>query len=248
MNKINIYKNSYDGSKDLAKILIKQINSIILKKGYCTIGLPSGNSPVKLYEELVNSYKNNLIQFKNVILFNLDEFYPIRKDSKDCYRNYLYDHLLDHVDFTYKNLYFLDSEIKEEELANYCDSFEKKIIEVGGLDIQVLGIGINGHIGFNEPGSKIESKTRKVQISNESHKTISKDFKETNKIPREALTLGIETILSSYKIYLMAWGNNKSSIIKKAIKGKITSSCPASYLKTHNDVTYFLDEMSSSKL
>lgn len=248
MNKINIYKNSYDGSKDLAKILIKEINSIILKKGYCTIGLPTGNSPLKLYEELVNSYKNNLIQFKNVILFNLDEFYPIRKDSKDCYRNYLYDHLLDHVDFNEKNLYFLDSEIKEEELANYCDLFEKKIIEVGGLDIQVLGIGINGHIGFNEPGSKIESKTRKVKISNESYKTISKDFKETNKIPREALTLGIKTILSSCKIYLMAWGIYKSSVIKKAIKGKIISSCPASYLRNHNDVTYFLDEMSSSKL
>jgi len=147
-----------------------------------------------------------------------------------------------------KNINLFNGNIKEKEIKRHCIDFEKKIKELGGLDIQVLGIGKNGHVGFNEPGSKINSKTRKVKISNDSIKVIENEFSDKRRVPKEALTMGVQTILSANKIFLMAWGKSKSSIIDKTIKSDISKDIPATYLKTHKNVTFILDKESSSEI
>ena len=248
MHKINVYEDSIQGSKSLANLLVEEINFNINKKGYCTINLPTGNSPINLYKELSDLYDQKIINFKKVVLFNLDELYPITKKNKESYYYYLYHHLLEKTDFDKKNIYLLDGNVKEEKLESFCNAYEKRIENLGGIDIQILGIGRNGHIGFNEPGSEINSITRKVKISNHSFKIISKAFNSSEETPREAITIGIKTILAASKIFLIAWGEKKSSIIKKAIEQKVNSNCPASYLRKHQNVEYILDVKSSSKL
>ena len=246
--KTKVYPNSKSGSKIFAKSLVNEINEVLLKKKYCLISIPTGNTPTDLYKELIELYKKKKISFKNILFFNLDEFYPISEDDIQSYNYYLNEKLFNHIDIPKKNINMLNGDINENNINSHCISFEDKIKRLGGLDIQVLGIGQNGHIGFNEPGSLIDSKTRKVNISDHSLSIISNEFNNKNEIPKEALTMGVDTILSSNKIFLLAWGKTKSTIIGKTIKNKITKNIPATYLKNHNDVTFILDKYSSSKI
>lgn len=245
---IKVYPNSINASKIFAKSLVDEINKILYKKKCCSISMPTGNTPIDLYNELIELYKKKKISFKNIFFFNLDEFYPISKDDIQSYNYYLNEKLFNHVDIPEENINMLDGDVNEKNIISHCLSFEDKIEKLGGLDIQILGIGQNGHIGFNEPGSLIYSKTRKVKISNHSLSILSNEFKNKNKIPKEALTMGVDTILSSNKIFLLAWGETKSTIISKTIKNKVTKNIPATYLKNHNNVTFILDKNSSSKI
>ncbi len=246
--RIKIYPDSKIASKIFAESLVDEINEILNKKKYCLISLPTGNTPIDLFNEIIELYKKKKITFKNIYFFNLDEFYPISKDDAQSYNYYLYEKLFSHIDMPKKNISMLNGTLKEKDITSHCLSFENKIEKLGGLDIQVLGIGQNGHIGFNEPGSLRDSITRKVKISDNSLSIISSEFKDNVKVPREALTMGVKTILSCDKIFLLAWGKNKSTIIEKTIKSKITKNIPATYLKTHNDVTFILDKHSSLKI
>ena len=246
--KIKIYPDSRNASKIFAELLVNEINKILYKKKYCLISMPTGNTPIGLFYELIELYKKKKISFKNIFFFNLDEFYPISKNDTHSYNYYLFKKLFNHIDIPKKNINMLNGDINEKDIPRHCLSFEDKIEKLGGLDIQILGIGQNGHIGFNEPGSLIDTKTRKVKISDHSLSIISNEFNNKNKVPREALTMGIKTILSCNKIFLLAWGNNKSTIIEKTIKNKITKNIPATYLKKHKDVTFILDKYSSSKI
>ncbi len=246
--KTKIYNDNSEGSRELAKILVDNCNLILSKKNRCVISLPTGNSPINLYKSLIELYKKKQISFKNIVFFNLDEFYPISKKDPQSYSTYLNEKLFDHIDMPKKNINLFNGNIKEKGIKRHCIDFEKKIKELGGLDIQVLGIGKNGHIGFNEPGSLINSKTRKVKISNDSIKVIINEFNDKRRVPQEALTMGVQTILSANKIFLMAWGKNKSSIINKTIKSGVSKDIPATYLKTHKNVTFILDKESSSEI
>jgi len=246
--KTKIYNDNTEGSRELAKILVDNCNLILSKKNRCVISLPTGNSPINLYKSLIELYKKKQISFKNIVFFNLDEFYPISKKDPQSYSKYLNEKLFNHIDMPKKNINLFNGNIKEKGIKRHCIDFEKKIKELGGLDIQVLGIGKNGHIGFNEPGSLINSKTRKVKISNDSIKVIINEFNDKRRVPQEALTMGVQTILSANKIFLMAWGKNKSSIINKTIKSGVSKDIPATYLKTHKNVTFILDKESSSEI
>ena len=246
--KTKIYNDNSEGSRELAKILVDNCNLILSKKNRCVISLPTGNSPINLYKSLIELYKKKQISFKNIVFFNLDEFYPISKKDPQSYSKYLNEKLFNHIDMPKKNINLFNGNIKEKGIKRHCIDFEKKIKELGGLDIQVLGIGKNGHIGFNEPGSQINSKTRKVKISNDSIKVIVNEFNEKRRVPKEALTMGVQTILSANKIFLMAWGKNKSSIINQTIKSDVSKDIPATYLKTHKNVTFILDKESSSEI
>ena len=246
--KTKIYNDNTEGSRELAKILVNNCNLILSKKNRCVISLPTGNSPINLYKSLIELYKKKQISFKNIVFFNLDEFYPISKKDPQSYSKYLNEKLFNHIDMPKKNINLFNGNIKEKGIKRHCIDFEKKIKELGGLDIQVLGIGKNGHIGFNEPGSLINSKTRKVKISNDSIKVIINEFNDKRRVPQEALTMGVQTILSANKIFLMAWGKNKSSIINKTIKSDVSKDIPATYLKTHKNVTFILDKESSSEI
>ena len=245
---IRIYENNLEGSQKFAQKFVDNINLVLKKKKKCVISIPTGNSPINFYQSLINLYKEKKISFKNVIFFNLDEFFPISKHHRESYYYYLQTKLFNHIDLPRNNINLLEGDIKEKSLKKYCESFEKNIKKLGGLDIQILGIGRNGHIGFNEPGSNINSITRKVRISNDSLNIISKDFSNKTRIPKEALTLGINTILSAKKIYLLAWGLEKASIIKNTLKGKVNSDIPSTYLQNHNNVSFILDKDAASKI
>tara|TARA_B100001564_G_scaffold348460_1_gene350413 strand:- start:373 stop:1128 length:756 start_codon:yes stop_codon:yes gene_type:complete len=244
--KISIFDNKEKGSKNLALLFVNKIQEVLSKKSICTISLATGSSPITFYKELIKIFKSKKVDFDNIIIFNLDEFLDIEPNSINSYNYYMHKHLLNHIRIKEKNINLLSGNRKN--ITEYCKSIETKIKKYGGIDIQILGIGRNGHIGFNEPGSKKSSLTRSVNISHDSISILAKDFKNSNNVPKKAITLGIKTILSAKKIYLMAWGLNKSIIIKEAIEGNIDKSCPASFLQLHNDAEFFIDKNASSKL
>ncbi len=248
MIKTFIYKNLNEGSK----IVANKISNLIKKKEKlnqkCVLGLSTGSSPLKTYSELIKMHKKEGLSFKNVVVFNLDEFYPMKQNSQFSYHSFMFNKFLKHIDIQKKNVNIPKGDISNKEIKNYCKSFEKKIDNLGGIDLQLLGIGTNGHIGFNEPGSDINSITRKIIISNHSRLVLSKDFKGIDNVPKNAITMGIKTILRSKKIILIAWGKTKSKIIRKTLKEKTNPLIPASYLQSHRNTLFILDKGSSSYL
>ena len=248
MPKIFNYKNFNKGSIEVAN----KISGLIKTKGKlnekCVLGLSTGSSPIKTYSELIKMQKKEGLSFKNVVIFNLDEFYPMKPNSQFSYHKFMFNKFLKHIDIQKKNVNIPKGDISNKEIRNYCENFEKKIDNLGGIDLQLLGIGTNGHIGFNEPGSNISSMTRKVEISNHSRLVLSKDFKSIDNVPKNAITMGVKTILKAKKIILIAWGKTKSEIIRKTLKEKINPLVPASYLQNHKNTEFILDNDSSSYL
>ena len=248
MPKIFNYKNFNKGSI----VVANKISGLIKTKGKlnekCVLGLSTGSSPIKTYSELIKMHKKEGLSFKNVVIFNLDEFYPMKPNSQFSYHKFMFNKFLKHIDIQKKNVNIPKGDISNKEIRNYCENFEKKIDDLGGIDLQLLGIGTNGHIGFNEPGSNISSMTRKVEISNHSRLVLSKDFKSIDNVPKNAITMGVKTILKAKKIILIAWGKTKSEIIRKTLKEKINPLVPASYLQSHRNTEFILDNDSSSYL
>jgi glucosamine-6-phosphate deaminase len=188
------------------------------------------------------------LSFKHVIAFNLDEYYPIDNDALQSYRRFMKKHLFDKVDIDPKNCHIPDGEWKKEDIKKHCAEYEQLIESLGGIDLQILGIGNNGHIGFNEPGSSLFSKTRLVPLDNSTRVANAYEFQNISKVPRLAITMGIGTILKAKKILLMAWGQIKAPVIQKAVEGNATEQIPASLLQQHNDCLFVMDELASSDL
>jgi glucosamine-6-phosphate deaminase len=200
-----------------------------------------------MYAELVRMHKEEGLSFKNVITFNLDEYYPIDKDAYQSYWSFMHRNLFNHIDIDPNNIHLPNGNVSKADMKNYCASYEQAIEAAGGIDLQILGIGQNGHIGFNEPGSSILSKTRLVNLENSTRIANSYEFQTITKVPRLAVTMGISSILKAKKIILLAWGN-KASIVAKSVEGNITESIPASILQQHNDCTFIIDEAASTEL
>lgn len=212
------------------------------------LGLATGSSPISVYQELVRMHKEEGLSFKNVVTFNLDEYYPMSKDDINSYHYFMHIHLFNHIDIKKENIHIPDGTIKKEDINDYCEEYEKRILKEGGLDFQLLGIGRTGHIGFNEPGSNYDSFTRLVHLDYLTRNDARKSFFGIENVPTKAITMGIRTIRKSKRIVLMAWGNNKSLVIQKAIEGKINSNIPASFLQSHKNVTFILDKSASENL
>ncbi|PTM00048.1 MAG: glucosamine-6-phosphate deaminase, partial [Candidatus Arcticimaribacter sp.] len=185
---------------------------------------------------------------KNVISFNLDEYYPMEPDSVNSYVRFMQEQLFDHVDILPENYHIPNGLLSKSEIAKYCDQYEAKIESFGGMDLQVLGIGGNGHIGFNESGSLQNSKTRLVALDHITRVAASGDFGGLENTPRTAITLGVKKILEAKRVILLAWGEKKCNIIKSSVEKLVTSQVPASYLQEHNNVTFVLDKAAASKL
>lgn len=193
-------------------------------------------------------HKEEGLSFKNVITFNLDEYYPMQPDSINSYVRFMKELLLDQVDILPENYHIPDVTLSKEEIQEYCAQYEEKIEALGGIDLQILGIGGNGHIGFNESGSLQNSKTRLVALDHITRVAASKDFSGLSNTPRTAITLGVKKIMEAKQVILMAWGEGKSNIIKVAVEGQITNLVPASFLQEHNNAVFVLDQEASSKL
>ena len=237
-----IEKEDYkEASKEAAKIIIAQIK----KKPNSVICFPTGSTVLGLYKELINSYKKNKVDFSKVIAFNLDEYLGLSKNNKQSYNYFLNKKLFDHINIKKQNMNLLDGSINNPKKLSL--DYEKKL-KKHHIDVIILGIGVNGHIGFNEPGSKLTSKTRIVNLSKDTIKSNSRFFKNIKEVPKKAITIGIATILSSKKIILLASGKNKAKAIKKLIKGEITEKVPATALRKHKDVTIIIDKQAASLL
>jgi len=212
------------------------------------LGLASGQTVLPLYEELVYLYQEEGLSFANVVTFNLDEYLGLPNGHPGSFRSFMHRHFFDHVDIPVKNIHFLPGTVPQDKINATCNAYEKEIKAAGGIDIQVLGLGRNGHIGFNEPGSDIESVTRLVLLEQQTLDDLTHDWKETGKVPNRALTMGCKTILQSRNIILMAWGSRKRRIVRRAVEGEVTSRVPASYLQTHPAVRVFLDPPAATLL
>lgn len=242
----------FDESKEASKMVANEIAILIRKKQkekkHCVLGLATGSSPISVYNELVRMYKEEGLSFSNVISFNLDEYFPMKKADIQSYYHFMDVHLFSHVDIKLENIYIPNGSLNNDQVNDHCENYEKKIHELGGIDFQLLGIGRTGHIGFNEPGSNYNSLTRLVHLDYITRNDARKSFYGIENVPTTALTMGIETIRKSKRIVLLAWGQNKSLVIKKAIQDEIDSNIPASFLQNHGNVTFVLDNSSASNL
>jgi glucosamine-6-phosphate deaminase len=243
-----VFENSTEASKAVAQQIAALIKSKQENNESCILGLATGSSPKGLYAELVRLHKEEGLSFKNVITFNLDEYYPMEPDSINSYVRFMKELLLDQVDILPGNYHIPDGTLSKEEIADYCANYEAKIEALGGIDLQILGIGGNGHIGFNESGSLQNSKTRLVALDHITRVAASKDFSGLGNTPRTAITLGIKKIMEAKQVILMAWGEGKSNIIKASVEGTVTNQIPASFLQEHNNAVFVLDKEASSKL
>ena len=245
---IKIWDSADDGAINIARYIALRIKQKQQDNEHIVLGLATGSSPIKVYNELVRMHKEEGLSFYNVITFNLDEYYPMKPDSEQSYVKFMKEYLFNHVDIKPENIYIPNGDIPIEYVEAYCQEYDKKIEFFGGIDIQILGIGRTGHIGFNEPGSWISSKTRLVKLDHLTRRDAIKDFGKEEDVPYRAITMGISTIMKAKQIFLMAWGSHKSEISQKAIEGDITEMIPATFLQSHPNVKYYLDHAAASDL
>lgn len=240
--RIIIVENYEEMSKKAAAMMASQI----ILKPESVLGLATGDTPLGMYKELIRMYNENMIDFSKVKTFNLDEYYGLGKDSNQSYNYYMTNNLFKHINIDTENINIPNGMVKniEEE----CISYEKRIKEAGGIDIQVLGIGVNGHIGFNEPDVNFEAETHLVNLDEKTIESNSRFFKCIEEVPTKAISMGIKTIMHSKKIVLLANGASKADAIAKTVNGKISPEVPASILQLHQDVAIIVDKEAASKL
>lgn len=230
-----IEKNKGDAVKKAALMIAK----FIKKKPDAVLEIATGSTMIPLYRELVRLYKKGEIDFSEVSTFNLDEYADIQFNNPESYHYYMNKNLFDKVNIKKHNTHFP---------SYHGKLYDKEIKDVGGIDLGILGIGVNGHIAFNEPGSSFNSKTREVKLSNNTIKANSRLFPSIKKVPKDAYTVGIETIMESRKIILLAFGSKKADAIFSAVKEPITIKSPASILRKHKDAVFILDKKAARRL
>ncbi|PRD54777.1 glucosamine-6-phosphate deaminase [Sphingobacterium gobiense] len=245
---VKVYANQDEASADVANRIATIIKEKQAKGETAVLGLATGATPVKVYKELVRLHKEEGLSFKNVVTFNLDEYYPMKPDAPQSYVTFMNKHLFDHIDVLQEHINIPDGTLPEDAIHAYCEAYEQKISNLGGIDIQLLGIGRTGHIGFNEPGSAPNSGTRLVVLDDLTRRDASRDFGGKENVPTKALTMGVGTIFKAKEIVLMAWNEKKAEIVKKAVEGEISSDIPATYLQLSDSVEFILDRDAASHL
>lgn len=245
---VQIFNTPKEGSQHVARIISNLIKEKNAEGKKAVIGLATGSTPKSLYAELVKLHQEEALSFKNVITFNLDQYYPMEPDALNSYHYFMRKYLFEQTDIDPENYFLPNGLIPKDKIKEHCAEYEKKIADAGGIDLQILGIGNNGHIGFNEPGSPVYSRTRLVTLENSTRIANSHEFGNISQVPRMAITMGISTIMKSKSIILMAWGKTKAPVIQKSVEGKPTEEVPASLLQNHDNCTFVLDEFAASEL
>jgi glucosamine-6-phosphate deaminase len=243
-----IYPDAREGSVKVASDIANLIRARNQIGQHTVLGLATGSTPIRVYNELVRLHKDEGLSFRRVITFNLDEYYPMQPEELQSYVRFMHEHLFDHIDIPRENIHIPDGTLNRDEVYDYCAGYEKKIGAAGGLDVQILGIGRTGHIGFNEPGSIDKTRTRLVTLDELTRADAAPAFFGEEQVPRRAITMGVGTILKAKKIYLMAWGEAKAAIIRRTIEGEISEQVPATFLQRHENTKVILDEAAASEL
>ena len=244
--------NIYPQAKNVAQAVAGEIAALIRSKAAanqnCVLGLATGSTPVGVYDELVRLHKEEGLRFDNVITFNLDEYYPMQPGELQSYHRFMHEHLFDRIEIPSRQVHIPDGTLPIEDVNGFCEQYERAIADAGGIDLQLLGIGRTGHVGFNEPGSSSESRTRLITLDRVTRMDAASDFFGDEYVPRRAITMGVGTILSARRICMMAFGEGKAPIVAKAVEGPITASVAASFLQQHSNSTVFLDEAAAAQL
>lgn len=235
----------FDTPEAIAPACADEFTSLLTSKKDCVLGLATGASPVLTYKELIKRYEAGIIEFKHASSFNLDEYVGLPRDDKNSYYTFMHENLFDSVDIEEANAHILNGNADDPEKE--CADYDKAIDAAGGIDLQLLGIGTNGHIGFNEPSDAFSTGTFKVKLTDSTVKSNSIYFTE-NPMPRYALTMGIDSIMKAKKIVLIATGASKAEAIKNTVEGEVTPHCPASILQKHPNCILFIDKAAASLL
>lgn len=239
---VHVFDSDRDIGAAAAEIIIKCIKS----KEKPVLGLATGASPVLTYKCLIDAYNKGEVSFKNVMSFNLDEYCGIPASDKNSYWTFMHENLFNHIDINEENVNVPNG--NPQNVDEFCAAYDKKIKDAGGIDVQVLGIGRNGHIGFNEPADKFTKGTYKVSLTESTIEANMIYFDSPEDVPKEAITMGVESILDAKEIILIAEGTAKAQAVHDMIKGEISPSCPASILQKHNNVHIFLDREAAALL
>ena len=245
---VKVYKNASEASLEVANRISRLIREKAEKNETAVLGLATGSTPIKVYEELVRQHREEGLSFQNVVTFNLDEYFPMKAEAEQSYVTFMNKNLFDHVDIKRENINIPDGTISFEEVEEYCIQYENKISSYGGIDIQLLGIGRTGHIGFNEPGSAPNSGTRMIILDDLTRRDASRAFGGKENVPTHAITMGVGSIFKAKEIILMAWGENKAEIVQKSVEGEVSSQIPATFLQLADSAEYILDEGAASLL
>ena len=246
--KVKVVGSATEASKAVAIKVADLIRHRQKENKTVVLGLATGSTPIQVYNELIRLHKEEGLSLKNVITFNLDEYFSLHPEHNQSYHHFMWERLFRHVDILPENIHIPKGDIPLEEVGNFCQEYENQIREAGGIDIQLLGIGRTGHIGFNEPGSAMNSKTRLVTLDRLTRIDTSDSFNGEENVPKYAVTMGVGTIMSARQIYLMAWGEGKASIIKQAVEEPITDTIPTSFLQNHPHTTIILDKSAAAEL
>jgi len=235
------YKNYENASKAAASFVIREI----IKKPNMILGLATGTSPIGLYQNLIEAYKNNIISFKQIRTYNLDEYVGIGKEHPQSYHYFMHHYLFNHVDILPENIHIPANDSENAEAM--AEAYNRKLFG-NQRDLQILGIGKNGHIGFNEPGSQLGQQTFKVKLDQQTRKDNSRFFDDIDEVPKYAITMGIKNIMFAKKILLIALGESKADAVYKMVYGEVSDAFPASILQLHPDITVIVDKPAGSKL
>ncbi|MBI1336274.1 MAG: glucosamine-6-phosphate deaminase [Phycisphaera sp.] len=241
-----------EDSRAASQMVGNQIAQLIKEKNArgepAVLGLATGSTPVSVYNHLIHLHTHEGLSFKNVYTFNLDEYYPMQQHELQSYVRFMREHLFDHIDIPKDHIHIPDGTLPIEKVYEQCVAYEKKIADLGGIDLQLLGIGRTGHIGFNEPGSSRESRTRLITLDKVTRLDAAGDFFGEENVPRRAITMGVGTIMNARRVVLMAFGENKAAVIRAAVEGPITSAVAASFLQEHPHATIVLDRAAADEL
>src|SRR6202051_3721070 len=242
----------FQRSDDAVRVVAASIAQLIRRRQTegqtAVLGLATGSTPVKLYKELIRLHREEGLSFRNVVTFNLDEYYGLPPQHPESYRHFMEVQLFNYIDVPEENIHVPDGRIARSEVFAYCQDYERKILAAGEIDVQILGIGRTGHIGFNEPGSGIDSRTRMVALDRLTRRDAARDFRGAENVPSYAITMGVGTILQAKELALLAWGESKDAILRGGIEGPQIETVPASFLQRHPNCRCYIDEAAAGEL
>ncbi|HEX6251507.1 MAG TPA: glucosamine-6-phosphate deaminase, partial [Gemmatimonadaceae bacterium] len=236
----------------IARHLAERIAEIIQQRrregGHAVLGLATGSTPIGIYRELIRMHRDEGLDFSDVVTFNLDEYYPMQPDSIHSYHRYMWENLFEHINIEKENVHIPRGDVSRDDAEEHCAEYERAIKAAGGIDLQLLGIGKTGHIGFNEPGSGSESRTRRIALDTITRRDAAADFFGEDNVPNEAITMGVATILEAREIALVATGEHKAAIVRRAVEGEPDPDVAATYLQDHPRAVFYLDPAASAEL
>lgn len=245
---VEVFPSSQEAVAQLAAETAELIRSNDAAGKQTVLGLATGNTPKAYYKELIRLHKEDGLSFANVTSFNLDEYAGLPKEHVESYWYFMHQNLFNHIDIKAENINLPSGSVATADIAAHCAEYERAIVDAGGLDLQILGIGRTGHIGFNEPGSPKDSLTRAIELNEITREDAAPAFDGIDNVPTAAITMGCGTILNARRIVLMAWGEGKASIVNEAVTGTVNDIVSASYLQEHDNSVFFVDTAAASKL